>query len=101
MSIFSFFFFESKHFILDNLPIQYHNSVISKAAPDEYFIRTCPLLLQVKLYSEACYNTPLSCVVCITVPLQKRKITCSPIFNDEIARARPNMNIKGIAYVKG
>ena len=39
-------------------------------------------------------------LISINVPLQKRKINCSPISNNEFAGGRPNMKIKVTVYVK-
>ena len=75
------------------------------AAPYEYVIRTCPLLLKVKLDNWVWFNILffflfLGHVTCITVPLDYHKIACPSISNNEIAEARPNLNIKVAAYVK-
>ena len=37
--------------------------------------------------------------VFLTIPLHEHKVACLPVCNDEIAGARPNMNIEVAAYV--
>ena len=81
---------------------------MSLAAPDEYIIRTCPILPEVKLSNGDYYDKLLSKLpssflqvvsyAFLIVPLHYCKITCSTICNDEIAGARQNMNCKVAAY---
>ena len=65
---------------------------MSQVAPYEYVIRTCPLLLWVKLDNGTCfniplYNIPISYLKVLSFALLYRYITCSPVFDDETAGA--------------
>ena len=77
---------------------------MSQAAPNEYVIRTCPLLTPVKLdnvpvliycYFATCHDHFFSLAIINhyqSVPFHDHKITWFPICYNEIAGAHPNMN---------